>query len=351
VTAIGRRAVTAVAIVVAMLAGLAAAGGDEPHAQATAAEGPVYPSYPTVPIVAAAPKFQNAIDSAHAHGLRVWLESDLVARWKAGPQQFNTAVGQLAALAVRPGVVGIKIADELGGKDGLSRKELLTFLRDSRAALHANAPGKLILIDIIGYQLGCAPGLAKVRKESAACQAKDRVVHPAVTLGTIDAIVASGYVDVLDITTNMAEPAVYESWGITRAQAERAAFAEAHRRGWDARVRLQTRKALAFPTQHIPDPTTAAALVPDFVDVPVSMGVRAVDIWTFSQNYAGKQVHLIDPGLRANVLWTALLVRHQAGDELFTHYTPSVVYGPSLDADMQAISSVFTDVFCAAGTG
>jgi hypothetical protein len=341
---------TVVALV--MLAGLTAAAGDEARARATAAAGrPAYPTYPTVPMVAAASKFQSAVDSAHAHGLRVWLESDLVSRWKAGADQFNTAIGQLAALAVRPGVVGIKIADELGGKDGLSREELLAFLRDSRAALHANAPGKLILIDIIGYQLGCAPGLAKVRRQSAACEAKERIVHPAVTLGTIDAIVASGYVDVLDLTTNMSEPAVYQSWGISRAQAEGAAFAEAHRRGWDTRVRLQTRKALAFPTQQIPDPTTAAALVPDFVDVPVSMGVRAVDIWTFSQNYAGNQVHLIDPGLRANALWNALLVRHQDGDELFTHYSPSVVYGPSVDADMQAISSVFTDVFCAAGTG
>jgi hypothetical protein len=343
---------TAVAVLIAMLAGLAATSGDEPHARATAsAERPVYPPYPTLPVIAAAPKFQSAIDSAHAHGLRVWLESDLVARWKAGPEQFNNAIGQLAGLAVRPGVVGIKIADELGGKDGLSRKELLTFLRDSRAALHANAPGKLILIDIIGYQLGCAPGLAKVRRQSADCEAKARRAHPAVTLGTVDAIVTSGYVDVLDLTTNMEGPAVYQSWGITREQAERAAFAEAHRRGWDARVRLQTRKALAFPTQQIPDATTAAALVPDFVDVPVSMGVRAVDIWTFSQNYAGNRVHLIDPGLTANPLWTALLVRRQEGDELFTHYSPSLVYGPSVDADMGAISSVFTDVFCAAGTG
>ncbi|MDQ1484468.1 MAG: hypothetical protein QOJ62_161 [Actinomycetota bacterium] len=343
---------TAVAAFVAVLAGLVTAGCGDPRAGGRiAAVRPVYPPYPNLPVVTAAPKFQNAIDSAHVHGLRVWLESDLVARWRAGSAQFELAVGQLASLAARPGVVGIKIADELGSKGGLSRKDIMRFLRDSRAALHANAPGKLILIDIIGYQLGCAPRLAIVHRQSATCNAKQRAAHPAVTLATIDAIVASGYVDVIDLTTNMDEPGVYQSWGITRAQAQRAAFAEAHRRGWDSRIRLQTRKALAFPTQRIPGAATAAALVPDFVDVPISAGVRAVDIWTFSQNYAGRRVHLTDPGLKPNVLWAALLVRRGEGDVLFTHYSPSAGYGPSLSADMQAIATVFTDVFCAAGTG
>lgn len=346
------RTMTALAAFVVMLAGLLTAGCDDPRTRATLVGGrPVYPPYPDLAAVAAAPKFQNAVDSAHAQGLRVWLESDLVARWREGSAQFDRAVGQLASLAVRPGVVGIKIADELGGKDGLSRKDIMKFLRDSRAALHANAPGKLILIDIIGYQLACAPRLAKVHRQSAACDALERAAHPAVTLGTIDSIVDSGYVDVIDLTTNMEEPGVYQRWGITRAQAQRAAFAEAHRRGWDARIRLQTRKALAFPTQRIPGATTAAALIPDFVDVPLSMGVGAVDIWTFSQNYEGHRVHLTDPGLKANALWTALQVRRGEGHALFTHYSPSAGYGPSLSADMQAIASVFSDVFCAAGTG
>jgi len=35
---------------------------------------------------------------------------------------------------------------------------------------------------------------------------------------------------------------------------------------------------------------------------------------------------------------------------LFTHFTPSSVE-VSLDADLAAIASVFTDVFVAAGTG
>lgn len=339
------------AVAAALAALLAWLGVSCNAGQARSGAQPVYPPYTRLPAVSSPAKYVAAVDSAYAHGLRVWVESDLVSRWKAGKSQFNAAVEQIAALAARPGVVGIKIADELGDRDGLDEADIMRFLHDSRAALHANAPGKLVLIDIIGYQLGCVPGVHKVHSLSAACDAEEAASHPAVTSSTIDRIVDSGYVDVIDLATNMAEPDGYRRWGITRAAAQHAAFAEAHRRGWDTRVRLQTRKALAFPTRAVPDAATAAALVPDFVDVPEESGVRAVDIWTFSQLYDGAHVHLTDPGLKTNTLWNALVERHRDGDVLFTHYSPTFGYGPSIDADMTAIASAFTDIFCAAGTG
>jgi hypothetical protein len=342
---------TAFAAVVALMLAWLGFGAGCSGARSDTSGYAVYPRYSQLPAVAAPSKYAAAIDAAYAHGLRVWIESDLVSRWRAGPAAFDGAVQQIAALARRPGVVGIKIADELGDRDGLDSSNILRFLHDSRAALHANAPGKLVLIDIIGYQLSCAPGVSQVRKESATCVASEAAAHPAVTLETIDRIVDSGYVDVIDLATNMADSAVYRGWGITRAVAEKAAFAEAHRRGWDTKVRLQTRKALAFPTEQVPDARAAAALVPDFVDVPEQNGVAAVDIWTFSQVYDGVAVHLADPGLKSNPLWAALVKRHRDGDVLFTHYSPTFGYGPSLDADMSAIATAFTDVFCAAGTG
>lgn len=307
--------------------------------------------YPKLAPVAADPKFAAAVTAARDHGLRVWLESDLVKQWEAGRASFNHAVAQIASLAARPGVVGVKIADELGDRDGLQGRDLMRFLRDSRAALSVNAPGKLILIDIIGYELSCAPGISNVASQAAACDAHERKAHPGVTLQTLQGVVDSGYVDVIDLTTNMAEPAVYHSWGISRADAQRAAFAEVRRRGWGAKVRIQTRKALAFPTDQIPDAETAVALVPDFVDVPLSAGAAAVDIWTFSQVYDGRLVHLMNPGLTTNALWQALCARRRAGDVLFTHYSPTFPFGPSVDADMAAIAEAFTDVFVAAGTG
>jgi hypothetical protein len=296
-------------------------------------------------------KYADAVDAAHAHGLRVWLESDLVTRWQAGRASFDAAIASIAGLARRPGVVGIKIADELGDRDGLSGRNLMRFLHDSRAALKANAPGKLVLIDIIGYELSCAPGIAEVAAHTRACEAHERAAHPGVTLATLDAIVDSGYVDVIDLSTNMADPAVYRSWGITRADAQRAAFAEVHRRGWDRSVEIQTRKALAFPTSQVPDARAAASMLPDFVDVPLAEGARAVDVWTFNQLYDGHFVHLMDADLATNALWNGLVARHRRGDVLFTHYSPTFRFGRSVDADMRAIAAAFTDVFVAAGTG
>ena len=312
---------------------------------------PVYPAYRKLAAAPVTAKFADAVAAARAHGLRVWLESDLVERWKAGPASFDSAIAAIAGLAARPGVVGVKIADELGDRDGMSGAQIIRFLRDSRAALHANAPGKLVLIDVIGYELSCAPGIAQAATQSRSCEARERAAHPGVTLATIQQIVDSGYVDVIDLSTDMQDPAVYRSWGITRADAQRAAFAEIHRRGWDHKVRIQTRKALAFPTTRIPDASTAAEMLPDFVDVPMSAGARAVDVWTFNQFYDGRFVHLMAPGQSGDVLWSGLLARHRHGDALFTHYSPTFPLGASVDADMGAIAQAFTDVFIAAGTG
>ena len=76
-----------------------------------------------------------------------------------GPASFRAAVTRVAALSRRPGVVGIKIADELGYNDGMdSAAEVRRFLSDTARALHAAAPHKLILVNMVVPQLGCLPG-------------------------------------------------------------------------------------------------------------------------------------------------------------------------------------------------
>ena len=96
--------------------------------------------------------------AAHDH-LRVWIEADMVKRWEEGSASFQAAVTRVAALARHPGVVGIKIADELGYHDGMdSAAKIRRFLSDTARALHAAAPHKLILVDMVVPQLGCLPG-------------------------------------------------------------------------------------------------------------------------------------------------------------------------------------------------
>ena len=46
--------------------------------------------------------YANAVRAAQRHGLRVWLESDLVKKWQEGPPAFQTALNQLGSLAKIP---------------------------------------------------------------------------------------------------------------------------------------------------------------------------------------------------------------------------------------------------------
>jgi hypothetical protein len=76
----------------------------------------------------------------------------------------------------------------------------------------------------------------------------------------------------------------------------------------------------------------------------------AVSIWTWRQVYQGQVVRLLDPGLRPNPLWNALLARRRAGAVLYTSFSPnSTERGVGVDLDM--MSRVFKGVYVAAGIG
>jgi hypothetical protein len=300
---------------------------------------------------AASTPYERAVDASHSRGLQVWLEADLVKRWLAGPDQFNQGVDALGRLAARPGVVGIKIADELGYHYGLGddASRVLGFLADARAALSKAAPGKLLLVDFVIPDLGCAPGAA-AGSGPAACTARWDAAYPALALGRLDAVFASGSIDVADISTGLEDDSTYTSWGIDRDRAQRAAWAEVARRGWGRIVQLQARKALAHPDGYRGGSGQAQSDSRTFVDIPLAAGARAVDIWAWRQLYQGQIVRLMDPDLTPNPLWDALRQRRAQGDVLFTHFTPSQVER-GLEPDLDQLASVFRAVYVAAGIG
>lgn len=295
-------------------------------------------------------KYVAAIQAAHRAGLRVWIEADLVRRWLAGPASFQQAIDAVADEATQSGVVGVKIADELGYHDGLTTSvQVDQFLDASAAALHAAAPGKLILIDLIVPELGCLPGRQPMPAAATTCAATRRHDLPQLTMVQVDGYLRRHDVDVVDLSTNMLDPTTYASWGADLDSAQAAAWHEADARGWDKLVTLQARKALAHPGVAAPADNANAALH-TFVDIPQQMGAAATDVWTWRQQYEGDTYRLLDPGAKVNDLWTGLVRRHQAGMRMFTHFSPSSVE-ISLDADLGLIAQAFTDVFVAAGTG
>jgi hypothetical protein len=307
--------------------------------------------------VSVRPQYVALADAVAARHGRAWVEADLVKAWQAGPTRYAAVLDSVVQLADRPGVAGVKIADELGYADGTDQAGVLAFLAATTKELHSRLPGRRLVADVIVPELGCLhwPGAAAVvagaraTAQRAACADRELARNPATSVLAMDAYVARGGLDVLDVSAGLRSASEYAAWGTTRDAAMAAAWDEASRR-WGTRVRLQARKALAHPGAYSGTAATAEADVHTFVDVPLAHGAKAVDIWTWGQPYRGEAYTLTDPGLAPNALTAALLDRRRRGAELWTHMTPSSLQ-VGLDQDVTSALTVFGDVLVASGTG
>jgi len=311
----------------------------------------------STPSATVRPQYVALAEAVAAQHGRVWVEADLVKAWQAGPAKYAAVLATVVRLADRPGVAGVKIADELGYGDGTDQATVLTFLAATTKELHARLPGQRVLVDVIVPELGCLhwPGAgavvagAEATASRAACAEREVARNPAASVTALDAYVARGGLDVLNVSAGLRSGSEYAAWGTTRDAAMAAAWDEASRR-WGTKVRLQARKALAHPGAYAGTAATAEADVHTFVDVPLTHGAKAVDIWTWSQPYRGTSYTLTDPGLAPNALTAALLDRRRRGVELWTHMTPSSLQ-VGLDQDVASALTVFSDVLVASGTG
>jgi hypothetical protein len=338
---------------VAFLAGRHSESAESPAAGTSSAGRLSFPSTPNRDRPALAPitRYAAAVDVAHRTGLRIWIETDLRKRWLAGPSSFTEGVDRAAQLSRRPGVVGIKVVDEVGYQDGLdSRAEVTAFLHATSLALRKAAPGKLILIDMLVPELGCMPDLQPPIRWATICAARTRGLYPQLALTAVDGYMASGDFDVVDLSTGILPSKTYTGWGTDQAAAQRQAWREVQRRGWTKEATLNARRALAHTGVYEGSDQDAADSLRVFADLPVQGGAAGVSVWTWRQKYEGDLSRLLDPGLRPNALWRELQKRRAAGMTLATHFTPSSTE-LGVDADLRVLGSVFTDVYIAAGTG
>jgi hypothetical protein len=345
-----KAAIAVVAGIAIAAAGVAGCGGSgtKPSHPAPAPPTQAAPSASPLPPVA---DYRDAVDVAARDHLRVWIEADMVKRWEAGKASFRAAVSRVAALARQPGVVGVKIADELGYNDGThSAGEIRQFLADTARALHAAAPHKLILVDMVVPELGCLPGHQPAMPPELACAAAAQAHYPALALAEIGRYLRMHAIDVLDLSTGLLSDTTYAGWGTSADAAQVAAWQEVSRLGWPSLVRLQARKALAHPGHYASTSAQAAADVRLFVDIPLAHGAHAVDIWTWHQEYDGAMYQLMNPGMQPNPLWAQLEQQRRTGHVLFTHMSPHSLES-GLDRDLAKIATVFADVFLPAGTG
>lgn len=338
-------------------------------AACTAAGGQTGPPGPMTAQSTPRPQYVALAEAVVAQHATAWVETDLLAAWLKGPSRYEAVLSTVTQLADRPGIGGVKIADELGYDDGTDPATALAFLKATTAALHARLPGRKVLIDVIvpelgclGWQRGAASGSAStdagvVSPEAinaalasrTECAAREVSKNPAASLSAVDSYVAQGGLDVIDLSPGLRSNAEYAAWGTTRDEAMAAAWDEASRR-WGGTVRLQARKALAHPGPYDGTAADAAADVRTFVDIPLAHGAKAVDIWAWSQPYKGGTYTITDPGLQPNPLVEALRTRRDRGAELWTHMTPSSLQ-TGLEADVKAALTMFGTVFVASGTG
>jgi hypothetical protein len=292
---------------------------------------------------------QGAIDAAAARGLEVWIDVDLAQRWLEGPETFATTVMKLAPLARRPGVVGFKIADELGYQDGFEAAwQVRAFLESAATALRRIAPDKQIMVDLLVPELGCAPGILSIVSTSSLCAQQLRARYPALTLTSVDGYIRSGLIDVVDLSTDLLSEATYATWGITSAQAQRAAWQEVNILHWPRRVTLHERHSLAHPGTYAGTSADAQRDADLYAWIPLSLGASGVDVWAWQQPEGAVMMRLMDPGLRPNALWRMLIGLRRQGVELYTSFSPTWT-DRGVSQDMRELARVFSGVVVAAG--
>ncbi len=309
------------------------------------------PSSPRIAALVSGDPYAELARRLHDRGVDIWFEADLVARWLEGPQAFQQGLDRLAQLSAVPGVRGFKVADELGYNDGInSPGQATAFLRDVRAGLARTVPHAQVLIDVVVPELGC---LGWTSAGSRTCMDEARSKHPAATEAAVTGYLREGLVDRLDLSSSLLDEWTYQSWGVSQAQAQQAAWQHVDKLGWQRLTRLQSRKALADAGGYQGSPQQADDDVHTFVDVPVAAGAGAVDVWTWRQQYDGRTVSLLDGRLADNPLWRRLATRHQAGVSLITHMTPSLMLASPAERtrELDLVASVFDGIFVAAGTG
>jgi hypothetical protein len=341
--AVNARAVAAVLCTLLAVSGCQSVTAAAPPTGSTVRQTVVSTALPRIPYI-------HMVDMVAAQRAKVWIEVDLVKAWETGPQRYADVLNIAVKLAARPGVDGIKIADELGYHDGLDTPaRARAFLAQASSDIRSRLPGTKILVDMVIPQLGCL-AWASGQAERLYCANTTGNTSPAATIDAVDTYLAAKTFDVLDLSAGLLDPATYRAWGTTQDEAMRAIWKEVVRRQWGVLVTLQARKALAHPGSYPGSTAQAEADLRTFVDIPLANGAHAVDIWAWRQQYQGSMYRLYDPGLHTNPLIAGLALRRAAGAHLFTHMSPSSLE-VNMKTDVLAATAIFGTVFVAAGAG
>ena len=160
----------------------------------------------------------------HARGVRIWWETDLVARWLEGPAAFQAGLTGSASWPRCPATAGFKVSDEIGYHDGLTidgagaRTSCAPRTRRARAALPR---AQQMLVDAVVPELGCLP-LARDGQEAARQRVRAGTrPRPA---AAVDELPAGRADRPARPEHRPARGRTYDKWGLTRARRRRDAW-------------------------------------------------------------------------------------------------------------------------------
>ncbi|GGS84353.1 hypothetical protein GCM10010156_48700 [Planobispora rosea] len=286
----------------------------------------------------------QAIRHAQGLGLRIWLETDLVAAWQAGPDQLKATAARLAQQANQPNVLGVKFAAELGLRGTFtSPEEVHRFVSEASAALRATMPpGRRLAVDVVIPELGCG--------RTTQCLTTMGTRYPLLTRANVQQYVLTGAVDAINVASPLFQPFldIYKQAGISPERVLQQQWMALRILGWNREVPGLDIGARDLGLAH-PDnkPALAGAdaetAVKARVDGPLRLGAEHVVLWTWKQTWNNVAWRLNDAGLRTNGIWEALAKRK---DLDFT----GIVFNPretedSIARDLEEIAKVASTVY------
>ncbi|MEV1176623.1 hypothetical protein [Nonomuraea sp. NPDC049784] len=288
----------------------------------------------------------QALLQTKQRNLRVWLESDLVSVWSKGTDQLQAAANRLKIYATQPGVVGVKIAYDLGLRGPTTSDETVRFVTETAQILRATLPaGRQIAVDVVIPELGCGG--------HETCVKAMQTAHPQATVETVQRYVTSGNIDALNITAGLFT-AEYAKFGIQPADAIKNTWLRIRT---DPNLRWKNAmpglflgsRDIGLAHEGNTSPLTAAAankLVHERVDAPLRSGADHVILWTWRQKFKGddgreQTWRLADVEGQANAICNALRARQRM---------LSIAYDPrdsetGIAGDIATIAKIASSIF------
>jgi hypothetical protein len=280
----------------------------------------------------------QAVATATGLGLRPWIETELVDDWKAGERALAAEAARVAALAMQPGVAGIRFTSQLGYNDALrTPEEVRRFVTEASAALRKAAPGRRLAVHTVVPEFGCGT--------NAECVAAMRERYPLLVPADIEAYLKTGAVDQLNLDSGLFASA-YRPWGISADQAARNQWIKVRALAWDALVQIGAEDAgFAGPRPLTAD--EAKSLAADRVATPLKDGAATVTLWTRWQDGAGEVHRVLGERLADTPAWEQLTGLRPLQRRLATIYDPAAPE-VSVAEDLKKLAEVFSQVYVTA---